>query len=51
MQHGIMELTAEDLPMRVRLNLPDGIKEYILLKTKQGKLLLNKRIEPQVNSE
>ena len=37
-----LELGAEDFPLVVRLKLRDGIKEYILVKTKQDRLLLNK---------
>ena len=45
-----LELKPEDLPVTVRLKLPEGEKEYILLKTKQDKLLLNKRIEVSANT-
>ena len=38
-----LELKPEDLPMTIRLDLPGDQKEYVLLKTKQDKLLLNKQ--------
>jgi hypothetical protein len=37
-----LELRPEDLPVSIRLNLPEETKEYILVKTKQDRLLLNK---------
>jgi|SRR6267378_410589 len=37
-----LELKPEDLPMTVRLKTQDGSKEYVLVMTKQEKLLLNK---------
>jgi hypothetical protein len=37
-----LELKPEDLPMTVKLKTQDGTKVYLLLGTKQGKLLLNK---------
>ena len=40
-----LELKPEDLPVRLRFEGPEGIKDYVLIKTKQGKLLLNKPIE------
>jgi len=40
-----LELKPEDLPVRLRFEGPEGIREYVLIKTKQGKLLLNKPIE------
>jgi hypothetical protein len=40
-----LELKPEDLPVRLQFRGPDGLKEYVLIKTKQGKLLLNKRID------
>ena len=43
-----VEFRPEDLPITIRLKLPGSVKEYILLKTKQDKLLLNKRIEVPV---
>lgn len=42
---GTVELKPEDLPVRLKFRSPDGVKEYVLIKTKQGKLLLNKRID------
>ena len=40
-----LELRLEDLPLTVRLRLPDTEKEYVLLKTKKDKLLLVKPVE------
>jgi hypothetical protein len=37
-----IELKPEELPLTIRLSLPSGTKEYVLVKTKQDKLLLNK---------
>ena len=37
-----LELRPGDLPMIIRLKSDDGIKEYVLVKTKQDRLLLNK---------
>ena len=37
-----VELKPEQLPMLIRLVAADEIKEYVLLKTKEDKLLLNK---------
>jgi hypothetical protein len=37
-----LELKPEDLPMTVRLKTQEGSKEYVLVITKQEKLLLNK---------
>jgi hypothetical protein len=37
-----LELRPEDLPVRIRLKLSEDIKEYLLVKTKQDRLLLNK---------
>jgi hypothetical protein len=37
-----LELRPEDLPINVKLKSPDGTKEYVLVKTKQDRLLLNK---------
>ena len=39
-----LELRPEDFPVVVRLKLWRDDKEYILVKTKQNKLLLNKLI-------
>ena len=44
-----LELKPQDLPVAIRLKLREDEKEYILLKTKQDKLLLNKRIEVSVD--
>ena len=40
-----MELKPENLPLRLRYQGPGGVKHYVLLKTKQDKLLLNKSVE------
>lgn len=45
------ELKPEDLPLRIRLQRPSGTKDYLLIQTKQGKLLLNKPIEETVSKE
>jgi len=37
-----LELKPEHLPVTIRLKAPEGTKEYILVKTKQDRLLLNK---------
>lgn len=41
----IWEVRPEDLPLRIRLQQPCGTRDYVLIQTKQGKLLLNKPIE------
>jgi hypothetical protein len=41
----ILELKAEDFPLAIRLYVVGGVKQYILVKTKQDKLLLNKPLE------
>ncbi len=41
----MLEFKSEDFPVIVRLRLPEGTREYVLVKTKQGKLLLNKPVE------
>ena len=38
----VLELKPEQLPLVISLRLPGETKEYVLVKTKQGKLLLNK---------
>jgi hypothetical protein len=40
-----LELKPEDLPMTVKLKTQDGTKVYLLLGTKQKKLLLVKPVE------
>jgi hypothetical protein len=40
-----LELKPEDLPITVKLRTQDGTRVYLLLGTKQGKLLLNKPAE------
>lgn len=47
----IWELKPEDLPLRIRFERPSGCKDYMLIQTKQGKLLLNRPIEETVSSE
>jgi hypothetical protein len=37
-----LELRPEDLPIMVKLKTQDGTKDYVLIMTKQEKLLLNK---------
>jgi hypothetical protein len=37
-----LELKPEDLPLIIRLQSPEGTKVYVLLKTKQDRLLLNR---------
>jgi hypothetical protein len=41
----ILELKSEEFPVIVQLRSPEGIKQYVLVKTKQGKLLLNRPVE------
>lgn len=43
----ICELKSQDLPLRIRFEGPHGKKDYMLIQTKQGKLLLNKPVEAQ----
>jgi hypothetical protein len=38
----VVELKPEQLPLLIRFKVGDEVKEYLLLKTKQDKLLLNK---------
>jgi hypothetical protein len=40
--NNILELKREHLPVTIRLRLPEGTKEYVLVRTKQDGLLLNK---------
>jgi hypothetical protein len=37
-----LEFTAEELPVIIRLKSHDGTKDYVLVRTKQDRLLLNK---------
>jgi hypothetical protein len=37
-----LELKPEDPPITVKLRTQDGTKDYVLIMTKQEKLLLNK---------
>ena len=41
----ILEFKLEDLPVTVLLHVPGGSKEYVLVKTKQDKLLLNRPVD------
>ena len=41
----ILEFKPEEFPVTVQLRSPEGTKQYVLVKTKQGKLLLNKSVE------
>jgi hypothetical protein len=38
----VLELKPEQLPLVIRLKTKDQDKDYVLIKTKQDKLLLNK---------
>jgi hypothetical protein len=38
----VLELKPEQLPLVIRLQLTRETREYVLVKTKQDKLLLNK---------
>lgn len=42
-QPQVLSVTPEDLPVITRLLRREGLKEYILRKTKADKLLLNRR--------
>ncbi len=46
-----LDLKPEDFPITVRLRSPEGTKSYLLVKTKQGKLLLNRPIEATGDSK
>jgi hypothetical protein len=37
-----LDLRISDFPIVIRLILPNGSREYVLIKTKQDRLLLNK---------
>jgi hypothetical protein len=41
----ILELKPQDFPLAIRLCVSGGPKQYVLVKTKQDKLLLNKPME------
>lgn len=41
----ILDLKPEEFPITVRLRCRESVKEYVLIMTKQGKLLLNKPVE------
>jgi hypothetical protein len=47
----ILEIKPEEFPVVVQLRFPGGTKEYVLVKTKQGKLLLNKPVESVESSK
>ncbi len=38
----VLELRPEQLPLVIRLKTKDQAKDYVLIRTKQDKLLLNK---------
>ena len=38
----VIELRPEQLPLVIRLKTKDQAKDYVLIRTKQDKLLLNK---------
>jgi hemin uptake protein HemP len=40
-----LELKPSDLPVSVRFDGPEGIRNYLLDKTRQGKLVMTKPIE------
>ena len=42
-----VKLRPEDLPMQLDFEGPEGLRKYVLIKTKQGKVLLNKLVEDQ----
>jgi hypothetical protein len=37
-----LEFRTEDLPVTIRLKCAEGTKEYVLVKTKQDRLMLQK---------
>lgn len=41
----VLELKPQDFPLTVLLQVTGGPKEYVLVKTKQDKLLLNKPLK------
>jgi hypothetical protein len=44
----ILQLKPEDFPLTVLLHAAGGPKEYVLVKTKQDKLLLNRPVDAAV---
>ncbi|MBZ0169423.1 hypothetical protein MELA_00650 [Candidatus Methylomirabilis lanthanidiphila] len=44
-QPRVLSVAPEDLPVIIRLLLREGPRDYVLRKTKAGKLLLNRRDE------
>jgi hypothetical protein len=40
----VLELKSEDFPLGIRLQVDGRPKEYVLVKTRQDKLLLNKAL-------
>ena len=47
----ILELKPEDFPLAIRLHVAGGSKQYVLVKTKQDKLLLNKPLENSLDKK
>jgi hypothetical protein len=47
----VLQLRSEDFPLEIRLQLAGGLKQYVLVKTKQDKLLLNKPLENSSNKK
>ena len=47
----LINLKPEDFPVRIRLQVADSWKDYVLVKTKQDKLLLNKPVDTPVVKE
>ena len=41
----VLQLKPVDFPLEIRLEVASGPKYYVLVKTKQDKLLLNKPLE------
>ena len=47
----ILELKPQDFPLAIRLLVAGGSKQYVLVKTKHDKLLLNKPLESLSNAK
>jgi hypothetical protein len=45
----LTQLTPKDFPIRIRVVGANGAKEYVMLHTKQGGVLLNKVTPPPVH--
>ena len=45
MDKKVLELKPDDFPLAIVLRVAGGDKQYVLVKTKQDKLLLNKPVE------